>query len=287
MTIIKIGGTRAALGDVPFQVAFKQSRNKRSSQYRTFCGGSIITPTKILTAAHCFESRQLCDLSKCKFWQREKAVSSHLIKNTYAVAGTLLNAEDRRQQNPSSQWKRLSRGVYPASYRFPRSDIAIITIRKPFTINSYVQPIPTAIRHVEYNMACQASGYGRLSHSDRDQQLSPYLYVANMHMIPTIYCNRMHGKNMYRFVCTSSRMPDTAKGDSGGPIVCKSTGDPNEKEKGVLVGIVSGHRVGVGSFFTRVSSFTKFIKAHSQATRISNTVKSAVILTIYAAFYLC
>lgn len=43
-----VGGTPAALGEFPWQV----SLNYQNSHV---CGGSIIAPTKILTAAHCVD----------------------------------------------------------------------------------------------------------------------------------------------------------------------------------------------------------------------------------------
>lgn len=46
------------------------------------------------------------------------------------------------------------------------------------------------------------------------------------------------------------------QGDSGGPLICK---DPLS-QKDVLAGVVSGSREGSGTFFTRVSSFSKFVQ---------------------------
>ncbi|HNC15577.1 MAG TPA: serine protease [Solirubrobacterales bacterium] len=51
-----INGNPASIGDWPWQVAIASSTSKRPGQspfYRTFCGGSIVAPTVILTASHC------------------------------------------------------------------------------------------------------------------------------------------------------------------------------------------------------------------------------------------
>ena len=45
-----ISGKTANLGQMPYQVAIKDSRY-------TFCGGSIFNANTVLTAAHCFYTR--------------------------------------------------------------------------------------------------------------------------------------------------------------------------------------------------------------------------------------
>lgn len=60
------------------------------------------------------------------------------------------------------------------------------------------------------------------------------------------------------------------QGDSGGPLVCKNTGDPNEKENGVLVGVVSGHIRERGSFFSRVSKYYDFVTDDPALDSFSN-----------------
>lgn len=46
-----VGGQTAAVGQFPYQVSL------RSEHDRHFCGGSLIRPTWILTAAHCLENK--------------------------------------------------------------------------------------------------------------------------------------------------------------------------------------------------------------------------------------
>lgn len=45
-----MGGTPVALGEIPWQVSLQTLNGAH------FCGGSIIAPLKVLTAAHCLES---------------------------------------------------------------------------------------------------------------------------------------------------------------------------------------------------------------------------------------
>ncbi|XP_061378630.1 trypsin-3-like [Danaus plexippus] len=266
-----INGYPAKLGDAPYQVAFK-SLIRRPRLYNTFCGGVIMTPTKLLSAAHCF-------VTKGNFCQRLIYKGGILIsmRNKYAVAGHLKNVDFRPfiDSNSNGQWRRLRGASYPSTYKFPRDDIAIVFIRSPFNFNNFVNNIPIASTLVDYEGKCLASGFGRIS----QKKSSDKLLLAELELIPMKECDRRHRQNMRKFVCTSSIVSDVDKGDSGGPLVCTNTGDPNEElGKGVLIGIVSGHRYGAGTFFTRVSSYYKYIMETNKSNRLNSRISIVILI---------
>ncbi|CAH2234115.1 jg5817 [Pararge aegeria aegeria] len=235
-----VNGRPAKLGDVPYQIAFKMLV-KRTRIYATFCGGVITSPTKLLSAAHCFTRDQNVCFKMCGI-----GVKKNSLVNKYAVAGNLRNRGYRSQidSDEEGQWRTLKDVVYPRTYRFPRDDIAI------------------------------------LATSDK-------LLLANLKLISARNCNYMHRRNMRLFVCTSSALTDVGKGDSGGPLVCANTGDPNEVGgKGILVGVVSGHRYRVGSFFTRVSAYYSYIERNRCSVNQLELRFFSLIFTIQANFLL-
>ncbi|XP_050678977.1 transmembrane protease serine 9-like isoform X1 [Leptidea sinapis] len=270
-------GWPAKLGDVPYQVGFK-IRSKKN-RYFTFCGGTIIAPNKIISAAHCFTKKG----NLCERWCGG-AKPKRSLSRIYAVAGSLRNSGTLNKPS-TSQWRKLKNVTYPAKYKFPNYDIAILFTYLPFIYNNNVNEIPIAVKYVNYYGKCLVSGYGRTSPTKRSQ----LLLLAHLDMFPIQICNIIFRRNMANFVCTSRANTSTGKGDSGGPLVCSSTGDPNEKEKGVLVGVVSGSRKNIASFFTRVSSFSKYIKRNScHINRIDNlllVISSCLTSYLMDSFY--
>ncbi|XP_045449641.1 venom peptide isomerase heavy chain-like [Melitaea cinxia] len=267
-----VNGWPGQLGDVPYQIAFK-ALLRRSRIYVTFCGGTIIGPTKILSAAHCFTDNP-------NFCQRlcGNGGGARTLSHKYAVAGNLRNRgyHSEFDSDTDGQWRKMKKVVYPMTYKFPKDDIAIVFTYKPFVYNNYVNYVPIARRLIDYNGKCLVSGFGRIS----QKHSSDKLLLAHLTLIPMSKCNRMHRRNMRKFVCTSSKVTDVGKGDSGGPLICMNTGDPNEQPgKGVLVGVVSGHRYHVGSFFTRVSSYYKYIQRNKSSNIEQHTI--LILTTIY------
>ncbi|SDT54146.1 Trypsin [Streptomyces sp. TLI_053] len=49
-----VGGTTESTGDHPWMVALASRQQFGSGRSGQFCGGALVTPTKVVTAAHCF-----------------------------------------------------------------------------------------------------------------------------------------------------------------------------------------------------------------------------------------
>ncbi|KPI94173.1 Suppressor of tumorigenicity 14 protein-like [Papilio xuthus] len=159
-----VNGWPAKLGDVPYQVGFKALSSRTRQTYMTFCGGTIIAPNKVLSAAHCF----VPDMSMCvKIFVKIGRVDQQKLYNKFAAAGTLKN----RGQRPTSdntvegQWRGLKYAIYPKTYHFPKDDIALVYLLEDFKYNSNVGPIPYAKQYADYTGKCLVSGYGQIGDS--------------------------------------------------------------------------------------------------------------------------
>ncbi|XP_061714616.1 uncharacterized protein LOC133523122 [Cydia pomonella] len=242
--------------------------------YMSFCGGSVITENKILSAAHCLtKDGNVCEKMCKKFKKRS-------LMKLYVVAGTLRNrAVYQRDAEGTEQWRKMKNVIIPRGYWFPKNDICVAFTDAPFVFNEYVKPLPPASNYRDYgSMECLASGWGRIN----ERQTSDILLWAKLRLIPSHQCSRIHRQDMGKFICTESDVTNVLQGDSGGPLVCRGTGDPNDKGQGVIVGVVSGARIRKYSrrydtFFTRVSSYVKFLSLN-EAT-ITTPVFCIVLLS--------
>ncbi|XP_063961428.1 chymotrypsinogen B-like [Lytechinus pictus] len=224
------------LGEWPWQIALYTPNGR-------FCGGSIITPEWILTAAHCVEFNATDD-------------------NPYTIkAGSLLySTNDQSGQSRDVQQVIKHRLYGPGLI----NDIALLKLVTPLNFTNEVQPVclPSADESVpkpeEY---VTFTGWG--SFTERNARQPDLLQEGRMPVIPNYFCHRLAPLDVtfeptmfctmyhtgYQGVCT---------GDSGGPIVQEING------RWTLVGISSWVRECGASYvpngFTRVSSFIDWIR---------------------------
>uniref|UniRef100_A0A8C5THK6 Transmembrane serine protease 4 n=1 Tax=Malurus cyaneus samueli TaxID=2593467 RepID=A0A8C5THK6_9PASS len=178
-----LGGSPAAIEAWPWQV---------SLQYRKehICGGSIIGPGWVLTAAHCFN------------W-RVKA-GSELLSGaaTFAVEKVFL-AE-----------------VTPASPK--DNDIALVKLRSPVHYSDSTKPIclPYFDEELVPGTPLWVIGWG---YTEEHGKLSERLQQAEVQLVDELSCNlaAYHGDVTDRMLCAGLPQGgvDTCQGDSGGPLL--------------------------------------------------------------------
>jgi len=106
-----VGGTPVAVGEIPYQVSLQASSYGASH----FCGGSIIGPDKILTAAHC--------ISTNNFYVRTGSIDSTKGELHY-VKSVSIHPNYRGQQKDAWQF-----------------DVAVITVSRYIT--EYISIVPS------------------------------------------------------------------------------------------------------------------------------------------------
>ncbi|KAM6325746.1 acrosin-like [Alca torda] len=211
-----VGGTDAQPGAWPWIVSIQEPWE---TGMRHVCGGSLISPQWVLTAAHCFVKAR------------------HITRWRVVVGATQLT-----QLGPEAQVHNIKRLLSHKHYNSisERNDIALLELDQPVQCSSYIQLacVPGASLTVSELTACYVSGWG--STTARSGESTDVLQEAQVHLINVNLCNStrwyagaIHSHNL----CAGYPQGgiDTCQGDSGGPLACKD----NNADYFWLVGVTS------------------------------------------------
>ncbi|XP_069044076.1 serine protease 27-like [Lepisosteus oculatus] len=236
-----VGGQDAEEGAWPWQVYIQIQMNHNQA---TFCGGSLISEQWVLTAAHCFKP-------------------SFLLKHSFVRLG----AYKLDQHSEHEVKKSIKKVVLHEQYEKATDgfDIALVQLDSEVSLSPYISPVQLAKSNNVFteDTECWATGWGM---TRGNVPLAPprTLQEVQLAIIDNRRCQSMYNSEIIRkdMMCAGYEdgQKDTCLGDSGGPLVCKG-------DSWIQAGIVSFGR-GCGSLnspgvYTRVTSFTDWIKKHS------------------------
>nr|XP_020862450.1 tryptase-2-like isoform X2 [Phascolarctos cinereus] len=204
-----VGGEEAPKKEWPWQVSLRKQEDEREDAlWMHICGGSLIHPEWILTAASCFlDMREEPSNYRVQLRQQHLYYEDALRPLSKIVVHSSFTSETRG------------------------ADIALLKLKEPVQISSQVQPIQLPATSQNFsNTECWVTGWGDIYY--QESLLPPF--ALRQVQVP-VWDNR-HCDQLYHEVSTVAKsvriIPEDmicagdgdngiCEGDSGGPLVCK------------------------------------------------------------------
>ncbi|XP_068103317.1 transmembrane protease serine 9-like [Hyperolius riggenbachi] len=248
-----VGGTNAADGQWPWQIALYYSGS-------FLCGGSLIAPQWIMSAAHCFQGRYMAYYTVYLGLHQLNVDSSHTVSRT------------------------LTRVIINSKYNSVGSlgDISLAQLSSPVNYTDYIMPIclPSSSVTFPCGLDCWITGWGTTS-SGGQTPVNGILQEVMTPLIDYSTCDSMYHigstESASTVIVQSDKIcsgyknggKDSCQGDSGGPLVCKVGGV--WYEVGVVSwgeGCAASNRPGV---YTLVTAYQAWINSYVPVTFYSVT----------------
>jgi len=197
-----VAGKDAVRGSWPWQILLKYAGSP-------MCGGTLIAPQWVITAAHCVYKREnyhyLFDVVVGEYDRNkvEGTEVSHKVENIFRHSG----------------W---------SAYTLT-NDITLIKLKKPVVFNKYVMPACLPSTDPKVGSDCYITGWGKIHHPGRMHNI---LQQGRLPVVSNEVCNALTYKHLgIRIKDTMICGGDGGKtklmgchGDSGGPFVCNING---------------------------------------------------------------
>ncbi|MFB6844402.1 trypsin-like serine protease [Streptomyces sp. NPDC056373] len=258
-----IGGNETTISTAPWmaQLHYYDDRgtSSTSDDIGFFCGGAVVAPTKILTAAHCVKGYN---------WNANGAV----ITGTSQLPSA--DGTDLHGGTVTGVWRQWNHPSYNANTI--DNDIAVLTL--PVPVKATPIRMTTSGDTTSYKSGTDAKVYGWGRTSSTSDDISETLKTATLPMQSDTTCSGAYGADFIKGHMVCAGKPATGSdtgtvsacnGDSGGPLVV------NNRIVGVVSwGVTDCVAKGAYSVFSKVSTYVGAAYPRLDDTNISGDHKA-------------
>ncbi|XP_074502549.1 plasminogen activator, urokinase a [Sebastes fasciatus] len=247
-----VGGSFTPIESHPWVAALFQ-------RSRFLCGGSLISPCWVLTAAHCFADGAKTDIQHLSVY----------------LGKTAINDTDANREQSFTVEKLIIHQQFNESNL--NNDIALLKIKSKNggcavkSASARTVCLPPSHTQLPAGFQCSIAGFGRERFGA--WHYSQYLKQAEVKLLPQTDCT---SKSYYGDLITENMFcagspdwsTDACKGDSGGPLMCEASG------RMFLFGVVSWgegcaskNKPGV---YTQVTNYNKWIAVETKLPKYTH-----------------
>jgi secreted trypsin-like serine protease len=268
-----IGGTTTTISSAPWMAQLWYYDDKGTSStgddVSFFCGGAVVAPTKILTAAHCVKGYD---------WHANGAIltGTDQLPTTDSAGNT-----DLHGGTVSGVWRQWNHPSYTAGSTDTQppanNDIAVLTLPTPIKATPIRMTTSGDTTSYKAGTSAKVYGWGRTSSTSND--ISQTLKTATLPIQSDSTCTSAYGSSVFvagHMVCvgnpatgSDSGTTTTCNGDSGGPLIV------NNRIVGVVSwGVTNCVAKGAYAVFTKVSTYVGAAYPRIDDTNLSGDHKA-------------